>query len=164
MIKINQRNLWIWDLARWRGQPPAQRPSPGARRGPPAVVPKSTGGEDILTNVLTLIFLFPFAFPVMTGRYLLGRAGSNVLNCWRKFSQLIKLLCVLCWSKILFMSYVSGSTKEWMGKKKSYSSVLIDNEMMIGEIMPWLYCQHNVSEGNSIGRVHSEILIPNPDH
>lgn len=49
-------------------------------------------------------------------------------------------------------------------EKKSYSSVLVDNEMMIGEIMPWLYCQHNVSEGNGMERVHFEILISNPDH
>lgn len=62
-------------------------------------------------------FFFPFAFPMMTVSYLLGRAGSNILNCWRKFSQLIKLLCVLCWSKILFMSYAFESTKEWMKKE-----------------------------------------------
>lgn len=51
-----------------------------------------------------------------------------------------------------------------MNEKKSYSPVLVDNEMMIGEIMPWLYCQHNVSEGNGIERVHFEILIPNAEH
>lgn len=53
--------------------------------------------------------------------------------------------------------HLKAQKNEW---EKSYSSELVDNEMMIGEIMPWLYCQHNVSKGSSIEKVHFEILIP----
>jgi len=51
-----------------------------------------------------------------------------------------------------------------MNEKKSYSSVLVDSEMMISEIMLWLYRQHDVSEGDGIEGVHSEISIAHPDH
>lgn len=144
------------------GTPSLQLCSLGAGRGPLAVTLKSTGEEDILTNVLTLVFFFPFVFPMVTGSYLLGRAGSNILNCWRKFSQLIKFFMWFVLIRDSLHVLCIRKHKRENGKK-SYS-VLVDNEMMIGEIMPWLYCQHNVSEGNGIERVHFAILIPNSDH
>lgn len=132
---------------------------PGDTKGTSGCHTKKRGGEHILTDVLAVIdffshLLFPWwqsatywaelevIFWIAEGNFP-SWSNSYVFCADQRFSS-----CLM---------HLKAQKNEW---KKSYSSELVDNEMMIGEIMPWLYCQHNVSKGNSIEKVHFEILIP----
>lgn len=113
-VIISISSLWIWPGSPQHREPLSLATVPASGKGSAGCHAEKHGwGRHPDKCAYANIFL-PFAFPMVTGSYLLGRAGSNILNCWGKFSQLIKLLCVLCWSKILFMSYVSeGKKNEW---------------------------------------------------
>lgn len=157
----NHSSLWIWAVTRLRAQHPAQpisSDSQGTGRGPVAVTLKSRVGTHPDKCAYINRFFFHLFFPwwqsatywaelevifwIAEGKFP-SWSNSYVFCADQRFSS-----CLM---------HLKAQKNEW---KKSYSSELVDNEMMIGEIMPWLYCQHNVSKGNSIEKVHFEILIP----